>query len=143
MPFNPQGQAAKFKRRQKHLVPADVHLVQVLCLKDDAKSRTICYNINDLCPRWLTNSICCYGNKVGSKSPPTFNLILPEHFIHKHNKFLRLSARNSHPKLWTKVNYKFIMRESNFMTLWFRLWFWQAQHISNSLGRECDDKTLG
>lgn len=37
---------------------------------------------------------------------------------HKHNKFLRLSrAAASPPK--TKANYKFIMRESNFMTCGF------------------------
>lgn len=66
-----------------------------------------------------------------SPSSPSSAVPLPcSACSHKHNKFLRLSrAAASPPK--TKANYKFIMRESNFMTCGFSFGYRYTLSIRN------------
>lgn len=76
-----------------------------------------------------SSSSCC--NNLLTQFPQLLlPLLLSSACSHKHNKFLRLSrAAASPPK--TKANYKFIMRESNFMTCGFSFGYRYTLSIRN------------
>lgn len=75
-----------------------------------------------------SSSSCC--NNLLTQLPLLLLPLLFSACSHKHNKFLRLSrAAASPPK--TKANYKFIMRESNFMTCGFSFGYRYTLSIRN------------